>query len=114
MLISDWSSDVCSSDLSGAQPGGTVMRRGYLLFLPVTLLLLWLLLNESLSGGQVVLGAALALWLGFASSRLRPLRSRPHRLWRLPEIGKAACRAKECLIVWISGGSGRIKKKKTH
>lgn len=62
------------------------MRRAYLLLLPALLLLLWLLLNESLSAGQLLLGAALALWLGFASSRLRPLRSRPHKLWLLPGL----------------------------
>lgn len=59
------------------------MRRWYKLLLPAILLALWLLLNESLSAGQVALGLALALWLGFASSRLRPLRGRPHKLWLL-------------------------------
>lgn len=62
------------------------MRRAYLILLPVVLLLLWLLLNESLSPGQFALGAVLALWLGFASGRLRPLRSRPHKLWLLPGL----------------------------
>jgi multicomponent K+:H+ antiporter subunit E len=59
------------------------MRRFYKFLLPLVLFLLWLTLNETLSAGQVILGAALALWLGFASSRLRPLRSRPHKLWLL-------------------------------
>jgi len=63
-----------------------MMRRAYLLVLPVVLLALWLLLNESLSAGQVALGLALALWLSFAASRLRPLRSRPHKLWLLPGL----------------------------
>ncbi|MBV7485899.1 Na+/H+ antiporter subunit E [Bordetella sp. BOR01] len=62
------------------------MRRWYKLLLPAMLLLLWLLLNESFSAGQVALGIALALWLGFASSRLRPLRSRPHKLWLVPGL----------------------------
>ncbi|MBO9357485.1 Na+/H+ antiporter subunit E [Bordetella petrii] len=62
------------------------MRRWFWFLLPVVLLALWLLLNESMSAAQVALGAALALWLGFASSRLRPLRSRPHRLWLLPGL----------------------------
>ncbi|MCD0505691.1 Na+/H+ antiporter subunit E [Bordetella petrii] len=63
-----------------------MMRRLYKLLLPLMLLALWLVLNESLSPGQVALGAVLALWLGFASSRLRPLRSRPHKLWLLPGL----------------------------
>lgn len=57
------------------------MRRTHLILLPLFLLGLWLLLNQSVSAGQLVLGAALALWLGWASTRLRPLRSRPRRLW---------------------------------
>jgi len=59
------------------------MRRFYKLLLPLVLLALWLVLNESLSIGQIALGALLALWLGFASTRLRPLRGRPHKLWLL-------------------------------
>jgi len=58
------------------------MRRVHLLLLPLALLGLWLLLNQSVSAGQVVLGTALAAWLGWASTRLRPLRSRPRRLGR--------------------------------
>lgn len=59
------------------------MRRLYKLLLPAVLLALWLVLNQSWSAGQIALGACLALWLGFASSRLRPLRGRPHKLWLL-------------------------------
>lgn len=59
------------------------MRRFYKVLLPLVLLILWLLLNESFSAGQIALGAALAIWLGVASTRLRPLRSRPHKLWLL-------------------------------
>lgn len=62
------------------------MRRWYKFLLPATLLILWLLLNQSVSAGHIVLGAILALWLGFASSRLRPLRGRPHKLWLLIEL----------------------------
>lgn len=59
------------------------MRRLYFLFLPVFLFVLWLVLNESLSAGQVALGAVLALWFTWAASRLRPLRARPRRLWKV-------------------------------
>ncbi|WP_459614474.1 Na+/H+ antiporter subunit E [Bordetella sp. 2513F-2] len=56
------------------------MPRLHLLLLPLFLFALWLLLNQSLSPGHLLLGAALAAWLGWASSRLRPLRSRPRRI----------------------------------
>lgn len=63
------------------------MRRWYKLLLPAALLVLWLVLNESFSAGQIVLGAGLALWLSLASIRLRPLRGRPHKLWLLLGLG---------------------------
>ena len=59
------------------------MRRLYFLFLPVFLFVLWLVLNESLSAGQIALGVALALWFTWAASRLRPLRAKPRRLWKV-------------------------------
>ena len=65
-----------------------VMRRVYFLFLPLFLFVLWLVLNESLSAGQIALGAALALWFTWAASRLRPLKARRGgcgRRCRVPE-----------------------------
>ncbi|MGE8656549.1 MAG: Na+/H+ antiporter subunit E [Achromobacter sp.] len=59
------------------------MRRLYFLFLPVFLFVLWLVLNESLSSGQIALGVALALWFTWAASRLRPLHAKPRRLWKV-------------------------------
>jgi multicomponent K+:H+ antiporter subunit E len=41
---------------------------------------LWLLLQETLAPGQILLGAALALLLAWASSTLRPLRAHLRRL----------------------------------
>lgn len=58
------------------------MRRLYFLLLPLFLFVLWLVLNESLSAGQIALGAALALWFTWAASRLRPLHAKPRRLWK--------------------------------
>src|SRR5690606_18684189 len=49
------------------------------LALPAMLLAIWLLLNDSLSAGQIVLGAILAGLLSWAASALRPLRSSPKR-----------------------------------
>lgn len=47
------------------------------LMLPILLMTLWLLLNDSLSTGQVVLGALLSviLSIALAASKLRPLRA---------------------------------------
>jgi multicomponent K+:H+ antiporter subunit E len=47
------------------------------LALPGLLLALWLLLNDSLSPGNLVLGTALALLLAWLASALRPLRAYP-------------------------------------
>lgn len=46
------------------------------LYLPTLLLGLWLLLNDSLSVGNIVLGMVLALFFGWGSYALRPLRAR--------------------------------------
>ncbi|AUL33212.1 Na+/H+ antiporter subunit E [Bordetella holmesii] len=54
--------------------------------LPLGIFLLWLVLNESLSWGQAAVGAALAVWLGWASTRLRPLQARPRRFYLLPGL----------------------------
>lgn len=59
------------------------MRRNDGRFSPVlgvTLLGLWLLLNQSASPGQIALGALLAGLLTLAAATLRPLRSRLRRL----------------------------------
>jgi multicomponent K+:H+ antiporter subunit E len=55
-------------------------RYFYRLLLPALLLSVWLLLNNSLSAGQIVLGAALSLLLAWAATALRPIYSRPKRL----------------------------------
>lgn len=54
------------------------MRR-YLTFLmlPIILLGIWLLLNDSFSAGQITLGTLLAVLLAWAASNLRPLRASP-------------------------------------
>ena len=44
------------------------------------LLVLWLLLNQTLSLGQILLGGAVALLAGWGLSALHPLKARPGRL----------------------------------
>lgn len=49
--------------------------------LPVFLFLMWLLLNDSVSPGQVTLGAVFAVLITVGVARLRPLPAWPHRLY---------------------------------
>src|SRR5690606_22178973 len=71
--------------------GGSAMKRLLSwLYLPTMLLGLWLLLNDSLSPGNIALGGVLALFFGWASQALRPVRARPRKplvalklLWRV-------------------------------
>lgn len=57
------------------------MKRAPLIpLLPVFLVLMWLLLNDSLSPGHVVLGSVIALAVTAAVAALRPLPAWPHRL----------------------------------
>lgn len=49
--------------------------------LTVALVAMWLLLNQTLSAAQIVLGTALALALAWASRYLRPLQPRLSRPW---------------------------------
>lgn len=49
------------------------------LTLPAVLLVLWLMLNDTVSPGQIVLGALLALTLTWAAQALRPLHANPKK-----------------------------------
>lgn len=63
----------------------------YWLVLPAVLLVIWLLLNNSLSSGQLITGAILALLLAWAAMALRPVRSRPkHPLLMLKLVLRVA------------------------
>src|SRR3546814_2383146 len=105
MRISDWSSDVCSSDLAdggGAGAAGLPARRSppaarrrqlrawrpagrwkpamMRRWLPYPLLsgllaLIWLVLNQSVSPGTILLGVVLGLLLGKVFGLLRPPRA---------------------------------------
>lgn len=60
-------------------------RHLHRLTLPLALLALWLLLNDSVSPGQIALGGgiAIALTLALSASKLRPLRARPKHVWTM-------------------------------
>jgi len=49
-------------------------------WLPLFLWVLWLLLNNSASAGQLILGGVLALLIPMATGAMRPLRSQPRRV----------------------------------
>lgn len=55
------------------------MRR-FPILLAVTLFVMWLLLNNSLAPGHVMLGALLAFFIAGSSHRMRPLQPRVRRL----------------------------------
>jgi multicomponent K+:H+ antiporter subunit E len=54
--------------------------------MPVFLFCVWLIANDSAAPGQIALGAILAIALTFAARGLRPLQSRPRRLWLVPPL----------------------------
>ncbi|WP_026075923.1 Na+/H+ antiporter subunit E [Noviherbaspirillum massiliense] len=56
------------------------MKRMRFPLLTAFLVLIWLLLNDTLAPGQIVLGLALAVALSAAVAAMRPLRARPRRL----------------------------------
>src|SRR3546814_19911353 len=106
MRISDWSSDVCSSDLvRGA--GGRALRvagrrrlcRAGALARPGRCL------RVGVGGvaGRVAEGAGAG---GAAGLRLARRKEAPKPGW---EIGRAPCRERGCQYVWITGVAGTLK-----
>lgn len=78
------------------------------LYLPTVLLGLWLLLNDSLSPGNIAVGGALALFFGWASQALRPLRARPRKplvalklIWRVA-VDVFNSNLQVAHIIWVS------------
>lgn len=56
-------------------------RRPLIAVLPLFLVAMWLLLNDSLAPGHIVLGIGFALFITMAVASLRPLPAWPHRLY---------------------------------
>src|SRR3546814_13921825 len=107
MRISDWSSDVCSSDLidlavKEGQTLGVVGESGS----GKTTLGLALLRLVSSKGPIVYLGDRID---GFDSKRMRPLRRHMQIVFK--EIGRASCRERVCQYVYISVVAVSLKKK---
>src|SRR3546814_17004875 len=102
MRISDWSSDVCSSDLGGILINELAMRphnTGH-----------WSQDGAVTSQFENHLRAVLDLPLGSTEPRSR---------WTvmvniLGEIGRASCRERVCQTVWISVVAVPLKKKNTR
>ncbi|MFA5488093.1 MAG: Na+/H+ antiporter subunit E [Candidimonas sp.] len=63
-----------------------MMRFLYKLLLPACLLVIWLMLNDSMSAGQILLGAVLAVLLSWAATTLRPLRAHPKHPWTILKL----------------------------
>src|SRR3546814_10932841 len=97
MRISDWSSDVCSSDLAGRPLGRLGDLEG---------------LEPRRDVDAVVGGRLLRERLGLGLHDVR--QRRITRLVEAQEIGRASCRERVCQYGWISVGAvARTKKTKT-
>src|SRR3546814_19629447 len=99
MRISDWSSDVCSSDLDGVgDPGGDDRRK-----------------DQPIFDLRRTEGKAGAAPFDRRQRRHRPRADlHPHPAWRRPRpIGRASGRERVCQYVSISVGGGSLKKKNT-
>src|SRR3546814_12360320 len=88
MRISDWSSDVCSSDLFPAATGTRVERR------------------------RRRLARRAQLHLDTATARRRRVARQPVEVAQDDEIGRASCRERVCQYGVDLGGRRNIKKKK--
>lgn len=63
-----------------------MIRLLYKLLLPACLLIVWLMLNDTMSAGQILLGAILAVLLSWAAAALRPLRAFPKHPWTMLKL----------------------------
>src|SRR3546814_12480825 len=117
MRISDWSSDVCSSDLE--QGRQRVLQRALNHPLqrsrPVDRIVAGL--RQPGEGGVVQLDGDLAIRQQPAQPPELDVDDAPHLVAAEPvedQIGSASCRESVCQYVSISGAAGPLKKKKKH
>src|SRR3546814_15323930 len=101
MRISDWSSDVCSSDLCGACPNdvGGLLSRRYGLAGKAGCDRKRTLWPVALSPSGERYGGLPACWLAGVERGVSP------------QIGRAPCRERVCQYVWISVVAVSLKKK---
>src|SRR3546814_19377901 len=108
MRISDWSSDVCSSDLTAESSAMPLDFLTFILFAPGMALLSAVLIQ-----GRIIWWTT--PWLGYAAAASVLLISaamliEPNRANPL-QIGRASCRARVCQYVLIQVGADSLKKK---
>src|SRR3546814_16262481 len=111
MRISDWSSDVCSSDLWNWAPSRLFL--GDVGSVPLGYLLGWLLLAAA-AGGEWAAAVILPLYyLADASLTLvrRDWRRGKLRVSHRDQHGRAACRVRVGKEVGITDGADAVKKK---
>src|SRR3546814_1879575 len=98
MRISDWSSDVCSSDLkAGDQIRQVAQQRGDRLWLAPSCSLLHVPVDLD---AERDLDAELRSWLSFATQKLDELNVLASSLANtVDEIGRASCRERVCQYV---------------
>src|SRR3546814_11754729 len=112
MRISDWSSDVCSSDLIGAHAIGFGLPL-LIALLPASALLAQDSARvETLAAGIAIAVPALAS-LAVLSAALTANPKGGSAIGGLLEIGRAAWRGRGCQYVLVSGVARSLKKKKT-
>src|SRR3546814_14761146 len=109
MRISDWSSDVCSSDLAVYSPGMGFIMTEVVALTAGTMFLMWV--GEQVTERGVGNGVSLIIFAGIVAGLpgavITTLESFSN------EIGRASCRERVCQYVKISGGAVSFKKKKT-
>src|SRR3546814_13712777 len=100
MRISDWSSDVCSSDLRVKASAVAPAKPAMTLFLPR---------RRTLRALDFITVLPKLTWPSPATTTWLPLRTE-----RIVEIGRASCRERVCQYVSISWDAVSLKKKKTQ
>src|SRR3546814_13604326 len=113
MRISDWSSDVCSSDLHQLALAFAFSLLPIVLVYNITHYYTLMftqgvkiisLLSDPFGWGWNLFGTA-----GLLRAPILPSMS---MVWHTQEIGSASCRERVCQYGWSPGGAGSLKKKK--
>src|SRR3546814_17708812 len=106
MRISYWSSDVCSSDLTGPERRGYQRGSGHSLVLPLRQLVWAEQTVLPAAGAECVDGFVHPIEAGQQWREPAPALSLGPRAEDRREIGRASCRERVCPYVSIAGGAG--------